>query len=262
MEATADAGGPAVAAQALTKRYGRRRGVQDVSFAVQHGEICALLGPNGAGKTTAMRLLVGLSRPDGGSARLLGRQSRLAADVLARVGVLIDGPAFVPHLSGLTNLKLLWRAGGREWPPPALDASLALAGLGSGIDRKVKGYSTGMRQRLALAQALMGDPDVLVLDEPANGLDPGEIRALREHLGRLARDGAAILISSHLLAEVEVLASHAVVIDGGVVAAAGPLDRLLGQGAAAQRLEDVFLALVSQGRERHDERMERPDGKG
>jgi ABC-type multidrug transport system ATPase subunit len=232
LKSTADAAGHAVAAQALTKRYGRRRGVQEVSFSVRHGEICALLGPNGAGKTTTMRLLVGLSRPDRGAARLLGQPSRLAADVLARVGVLIDGPAFVPHLSGLNNLRLLWRAGGRAWPPPALDGGLALAGLGPAIDRKVKAYSTGMRQRLALVQALMGDPEVLVLDEPANGLDPGEVRALREHLAGLAHDGAAILVSSHLVAEVEVLASHVVVIDGGAAVAAIPV--LAGLTTASQ----------------------------
>jgi len=181
----------ALEAHDLTKRYGNERGVAEVSFAVKPGEICALLGPNGAGKTTSMRMLVGLARPDRGSGSILGRPSHLAADVLARVGVLIDGPAFVPHLSGLRNLKLLWRAGGREWPPPALEASLALAGLGSAIDRKVKRYSMGMRQRLTLAQALMGAPNVLVLDEPANGLDPGEVRALRKHLAGLAAKGGS-----------------------------------------------------------------------
>jgi len=252
-----NAGTPAVAADGLTKHYGGRRGVDDVTFGVGRGEICALLGRNGAGKTTTMRMLVGLSRPDRGSARLLGEPSRPAAGVLARVGVLIDGPAFVPHLSGWRNLRLLWRAGGRDWPPPALEESLALAGLGGMIDRKVKSYSMGMRQRLALAQALMGRPDVLVLDEPVNGLDPGEVRAVREYLLARSADGAAILISSHLLAEVELLASHAVVVDHGSVVANGRLDQLLEEEAcdpdaglpgarAPRRLEDVFLALVAE----------------
>lgn len=231
-----------MAAQALTKRYGRQRGVADVSFAVDHGQVCALLGPNGAGKTTTMRMLVGLSRPDGGSARLLGQPSGLAADVLRQVGVLLDGPAFVPHLSGWRNLQLLWRAGGRVWPPPALEASLALAGLGPALKRKVKGYSMGMRQRLTLAQALMGAPQVLVLDEPANGLDPGEVRALRGHLAALADDGAAVLVSSHLLAEVELLASHVVVLDQGKVLISGPLDRLLGHGAYTFGVDNVPAA--------------------
>jgi ABC-type multidrug transport system ATPase subunit len=233
---------PAVQAEELTKRYGRRRGVDGVGFTVERGQICALLGPNGAGKTTTMRLLVGLCRADRGAARLLGAPSRLAAEVLARVGVLIDGPAFVPHLSGRRNLELLWRAGRRSWPPPALEAGLRLAGLGDALDRKVKSYSMGMRQRLMLAQALMGRPDVLVLDEPANGLDPGEVRALREHLSGLAADGVAVLISSHLLAEVELLSTHVVVMNEGAVVAAGRLEDLLGTGSYEFDVDDLAAA--------------------
>ncbi len=235
----------AVSAEALTKRYGSRRGVQDVSFVVGAGEVCALLGRNGAGKTTTMRLLVGLSRADRGRACLLGQPVALAAGVLARVGVMIDGPGFVPHLSGLSNLRLLWRAAGRTWPPPALESSLELAGLGVAIDRKVKSYSMGMRQRLMLVQALMSSPDVLVLDEPANGLDPAEVRALREHLAAMATAGAAILISSHLLAEVELLASHVVLLDDGAVRASGRLDELT--AGAEERLEDVFMQMTRSG---------------
>jgi ABC-type multidrug transport system ATPase subunit len=233
---------PAVEVRGLTKRYGRRRGVADVGFVVERGQICALLGPNGAGKTTTMRMLVGLSKPDHGVARLLGAPSGLAAGVLERVGVLIDGPAFVPHLSGRRNLALAWAAGGRSWPPPALAASLDLAGLGDALDRKVKGYSMGMRQRLMLAQALMGRPDVLILDEPANGLDPGEVRALRERLTALAAGGVAVLISSHLLAEVEMLSTHAVVMNEGTVITAGPLKDLLGAGAYEFEVDDVATA--------------------
>jgi ABC-2 type transport system ATP-binding protein len=229
---------PAILAEKLSKHYGRRRGVADVSIAVERGQICGLLGPNGAGKTTTMRLLVGLSRADSGVARLLGVPIRLASDVLARVGVLIDGPAFVPHLSGRRNLELLWRAGGRRWPPPALSASLELAGLGDDIDHRVKGYSMGMRQRLMLAQALMGEPDVLILDEPANGLDPGEVHTLREHLIRLAASGVAVLVSSHLLAEIELLATHVVVMNQGAVIAAGQLEELLGTGSYTFDVDD------------------------
>jgi ABC-type multidrug transport system ATPase subunit len=151
--------------------------------------------------------------------------------VLARVGVAIDGPGFVPHLSGRRNLELAWRAAGRGWPPPALKSSLDLAALGEALDRKVKGYSMGMRQRLMLAQALMGDPEVLILDEPANGLDPGEVRTFREHLSRLATGGAAILISSHLLAEIELLATHCMVMNEGAVITAGRLEDLVGTGS-------------------------------
>jgi len=222
---------PAVAARGLTKRYGKHRGVQDVTFVVAAGEICALLGPNGAGKTTTIRMLVGLSRPDHGSAELLGEPACLGAGVLERVGVVIDGPGLVPHLSGRRNLELLWKAAGRSWPPPALDAALQLAGLGAGLDRRVKSYSAGMRQRLMLAQALMSDPQVLILDEPANGLDPGEVRALRELLAQLAGDGVAVVISSHLLAEVEQLASHLVVLHKGTVITTGRLGEMLAGGA-------------------------------
>ncbi|HKD88316.1 MAG TPA: ABC transporter ATP-binding protein [Streptosporangiaceae bacterium] len=232
----------AVAAHGLSKSYGRRRAIKGVSFAVERGQICGLLGPNGAGKTTTMRVLVGLSRPDAGAARLLGEQSRLAAGVLARVGVAIDGPAFVPHLSGRRNLELAWRAGSRRWPPPALNGSLELAGLGAAVDQKVKGYSMGMRQRLMLAQALMGAPEVLILDEPANGLDPGEVRTLREHLRRLAAGGAAILISSHLLAEIELLATHCVVMNEGAVITAGSLEDLLGAGSYEFEVDDAHRA--------------------
>ena len=233
----------ALTACGLTKSYGHRRGIEQVTFEVEHGQICGLLGPNGAGKTTTMRVLVGLSRPDGGAARLLGEPSRLAAGVLARVGVAIDGPAFVPHLSGRRNLELAWRAGGRTWPPPALEESLELAGLGEALDtKKVKSYSMGMRQRLMLAQALMGGPEVLILDEPANGLDPGEVRTLREHLRRLAERGAAILISSHVLAEIELLATHVVVMNAGAVVTAGRLEDLLGTRRLQSQLQLLAVA--------------------
>lgn len=233
----------AVAAHGLTKSYGRRRAIEQVTFEVQRGQICGLLGPNGAGKTTTMRVLVGLSRPDSGTARLLGEPSRLAAGILTRVGVTIDGPAFVPHLSGRRNLELAWRAGGRRWPPPALEESLELAGLGAALDeKKVKSYSMGMRQRLMLAQALMGGPEVLILDEPANGLDPGEVRTLREHLMRLAGEGAAVLISSHVLAEIEQLATHAVVMNAGSVVTAGRLEDLLATGSYEFEVDDVARA--------------------
>ncbi|WP_433042883.1 ABC transporter ATP-binding protein [Dactylosporangium sp. CS-033363] len=225
---------------ALTKRYGGRTAVDELSFAVEPGQVCALLGPNGAGKTSTMRVLVGLSKPSAGRVGILGEPVGLGAAVLSRVGVLIDGPAFVPHRSGLANLRLLWSATRRAWPPPALDEALALAGLGEHLGRAVRRYSMGMRQRLALAQALMRDPEVLVLDEPANGLDPAEVRALREHLAARARCGGTVLVSSHQLAEVQQVATHAVVIDRGRLAAAGPLAELLG----GRSLEDVFLAIT------------------
>ncbi|HET7016726.1 MAG TPA: ABC transporter ATP-binding protein [Streptosporangiaceae bacterium] len=232
----------AVTAQGLSKSYGRHRAIEDVSFSVERGQICGLLGPNGAGKTTTMRVLVGLSRPDRGTAQLLGEPSKLAAPVLAKVGVAIDGPAFIPHLSGRRNLELAWRAGRRRWPPPALESSLELAGLGDALDRKVKGYSMGMRQRLMLAQALMGDPEVLILDEPANGLDPGEVRTLREYLRRLAESGTAVLISSHVLGEIELLATHCVVMNEGALITTGKLEDLLGTGSYEFEVDDAARA--------------------
>ena len=225
---------PAVQAAGLHKRYGRQHAVADVSFTVSRGEVCALLGPNGAGKTSTIRMLVGLSRPDRGCSRLLGEPVSLGAAVLGRVGVLIDGPAFVPHRTGMQNLRLLWSAARQSWPPPALGDALDLAGLGTSIDRKVKGYSMGMKQRLMLAQALMRAPSVLILDEPANGLDPAEVRALRDRLNDLARNGAAVLVSSHQLAEVQQLATHAVVLNHGRLIASRALADLLGDADAYQ----------------------------
>ncbi|MFI5911709.1 ABC transporter ATP-binding protein [Dactylosporangium sp. NPDC051541] len=226
--------------ESLSKRYGRHTAVDGLSFTVAPGQVCALLGPNGAGKTSTMRVLVGLSTPSAGRVAILGEPVGLGAAVLRRVGVLIDGPAFVPHLSGLTNLRLLWSATRRAWPPPALDEALTLAGLGAHLGRKVRKYSMGMRQRLTLAQALMRDPDVLILDEPANGLDPAEVRNLREHLAARAGRGGTVLVSSHQLAEVQQVATHAVVMDHGRLVTASPLAELL----AGRSLEDAFLAIT------------------
>jgi ABC-2 type transport system ATP-binding protein len=230
----------------LSKRYGRHQAVDQLTFAVNAGQICALLGPNGAGKTSTMRMLVGLSTPDTGTARIAGDPVSLGAPVLNHVGVLIDGPAFVPHLTGTRNLKLLWAAARQTWPPPGLHDALDLAGLGTAIDRKVKSYSMGMKQRLMLAQALMRVPDVLILDEPANGLDPAEVRALREHLAALARAGATVLISSHQLAEVQQLATHIVVMNRGQLITAGPLDDVLGATTGTYRIQpdDLDRALA------------------
>jgi ABC-type multidrug transport system ATPase subunit len=237
---------PMIEADTLSKSYGRHPAVDRLTFTVQTGRICALLGPNGAGKTSTMRMLVGLSTPDSGNARIAGSRVSLGAPVLHRVGVLIDGPAFVPHLTGTANLRMLWAASRRAWPPPALDDALDLAGLGAAVDRKVKGYSMGMRQRLTLAAALMRQPDVLILDEPANGLDPAEVRALRQHLADRAANGSTVLISSHLLAEVQLLATDIVVMNHGRLVTSGRLDDLVG---ADQSLEDAYLAMT-QGTDR------------
>jgi ABC-2 type transport system ATP-binding protein len=218
----------------LSKHFGGVKAVTDLSFTVDRGQVCGLLGPNGAGKTTTVRMMVGLIRPDAGSTSLLGEPMRPGSPVLRRVGLLVEKPAFVPYLSGMRNLRLHWCAGGDAWPPPALDEALDLADLGTAIDRKVKGYSQGMRQRLGLAQALMNRPELLVLDEPTNGLDPAETRRIRVALGDISARGTTVLLSSHLLAEVEQVCSHALVIDHGSLVAAGTVADLVGSSQAVE----------------------------
>jgi len=223
-----------IEADHLSKHFGGVQAVTDLSFTVDHGEVCGLLGPNGAGKTTTVRMMVGLIRPDAGSASLFGEPMHPGSPILRRVGLLVEKPAFVPYLSGMRNLRLHWCAGGDPWPPPALDEALDLADLGDAIHRKVKGYSQGMRQRLGLAQALMNRPELLVLDEPTNGLDPAETRRIRVALGQISARGTTVLLSSHLLAEVEQVCSHALVIDHGSLVAAGTVADLVGSSSAVE----------------------------
>jgi ABC-2 type transport system ATP-binding protein len=225
----------------LSKRFrGGVLAVDDLSFQVQPGQVCGLLGPNGAGKTTCLRVLLGLVYPTAGEARLLGEVVRPGTPVLRRVGALIESAAFVPHLSGILNLRLWWEAGGERFADADLEGALAIAGLGDAIDRKVKTYSQGMRQRLGLARVLLGRPDVLVLDEPTNGLDPGEMREVRQLVRRVAEAGATVLFSSHLLAEVEQICTHAVVMDKGRLVAAGSVTDLVGAaGSVYLEVDDV-----------------------
>jgi ABC-2 type transport system ATP-binding protein len=221
---------PAIEAVGLSKRFGDVHAVQDLSFVVEPGQVCGLLGPNGAGKTTTVRMLVGLIRANEGQARLLGEDIRPSAPVLRRVGLLVEKPAFVPYLSGMRNLQLHWAAGRDPWPPSGLDDAIDLANLGSAIDRKVNGYSQGMRQRLGIAQAVMHRPELLVLDEPTNGMDPAETRRMRVGLAELSSRGATVLLSSHLLAEVEQVCSHVLVVDHGTLVAAGTVEDIIGTG--------------------------------
>jgi ABC-type multidrug transport system ATPase subunit len=220
----------AVEAAGLSKHFGEVHAVRDLTFTVEPGQVCGLLGPNGAGKTTTVRMLVGLTRANQGRARLLGEDVHPSAPVLRRVGLLVEKPAFVPYLSGMTNLRLHWTAGGDSWPPPGLDDALELANLGSAMHRKVKGYSQGMRQRLGIAQAVMHRPELLVLDEPTNGMDPAETRRMRVGLAELSSRGATVLLSSHLLAEVEQVCSHVLVVDNGTLVASGTVAEIIGAG--------------------------------
>ncbi|MFF4210909.1 alpha/beta fold hydrolase [Streptomyces sp. NPDC001796] len=217
----------------LSKRYAKsadRYAVRDLSFRVEKGQVLGLLGPNGAGKTTTLRMLMGLIRPDGGEIRVFGHAVRPGAPVLSRVGAFVEGAGFLPHLSGRENLELYWRATGRPAEDAHLDEALEIAGLGDALERAVRTYSQGMRQRLAIAQAMLGLPDLLILDEPTNGLDPPQIREMRQVMIRYAAGGRTVIVSSHLLAEVEQSCTHLVVMDRGRLLQAGPVKEIIGSG--------------------------------
>ncbi|MGW7263024.1 alpha/beta fold hydrolase [Streptomyces sp. NPDC054842] len=217
----------------LSKRYAKsadRYAVRDLSFRVDKGQILGLLGPNGAGKTTTLRMLMGLITPDDGGIRVFGHAIRPGAPVLSRVGAFVEGAGFLPHLSGRENLELYWQATGRPPEDSHLDEALEIAGLGDALARAVRTYSQGMRQRLAIAQAMLGLPDLLILDEPTNGLDPPQIREMREVMIRYAAAGRTVIVSSHLLAEVEQTCTHLVVMDRGRLVQAGPVSEIIGSG--------------------------------
>jgi len=217
----------------LTKRYGDGQlAVDDLSLRVERGQILGLLGPNGAGKTTTLRALMGLLHPDTGTITIFGRRVHAGSAALSRLGSFVEGPGFLPHLSGRDNLGLYWRATGRPDDGAHLAEVLEVAGLGAAIDRKVRSYSRGMRQRLAIAQAMLGLPDLLVLDEPMNGLDPPQIREMRDVLLRYAADGRTVILSSHLLGEVEQTCTHVVVMNEGRRLAAGPVGEIIGESGA------------------------------
>ncbi|QLJ00326.1 CocE/NonD family hydrolase [Streptomyces sp. NEAU-sy36] len=219
--------------EGLSKRYAGsadRYAVRELSFRVERGQVLGLLGPNGAGKTTTLRMLMGLITPDDGEIRVFGHAVRPGAKVLSRVGAFVEGAGFLPHLSGRENLELYWRATGRPEQDAHLDEALEIAGLGDALARAVRTYSQGMRQRLAIAQAMLGLPDLLILDEPTNGLDPPQIREMREVMIRYAAGGRTVIVSSHLLSEVEQSCTHLVVMDRGRLVQAGPVREIIGSG--------------------------------
>lgn len=235
---------PAVWCSGLRKRYGKRSAVDEVSLEVRRGQVVGLLGPNGAGKTTMMRVLVGLVRGDAGAVHVLGHRVTPGAAVLARVGALIEGPGALPHLTGRQNLHAAWAATGRPVEEAHVEEVLAVAALGAAADKPVRSYSQGMRQRLGIAQAMLGRPELLLLDEPLNGLDPPQIRALRDVLRAYAASGRTVVVSSHLLSEVQQTCSHVVVLHRGRVVLAGAVEELL---AGRRQLEEVFMELVGEG---------------
>ncbi len=228
----------------LAKRYpGGITAVDDLSFRVEHGQVLGLLGPNGAGKTTVLRMLMGLIRPTSGELRAFGHRVAAGSPVLSRIGSFVEGPGFLPHLSGAANLRLYWAATGRPAEDAGIEEAWEIAGLGHAVHRRVATYSQGMRQRLAIAQAMLGKPDLLVLDEPTNGLDPPQIHAMRDVLRSYAADGRTVLVSSHLLAEVEQTCSHVVVMHRGRLVAAGTVAEIVaGTGTVSFTVNDPAQA--------------------
>jgi ABC-2 type transport system ATP-binding protein len=227
--------------QNITKRLGGRTVVDDVSFRVEPGTITGFLGPNGAGKTTTLRMLTGLSAPDGGRALVLGGSYLELANPGRRVGVLLDASAQHDGRRGREALAVSAQLIGVD--PDRIDGLLDLVGLDNSAARKrVRAYSLGMRQRLGIAHALLGDPEVLILDEPANGLDPPGMRWMRELLRDFADRGGTVLLSSHLLHEVEALADRLVIIDLGRIVAQGSRAELLaGRGTLVRADDEVAL---------------------
>lgn len=238
-----------ITATGLTKSYGSARVVDDVSFTCEPGTITGFLGPNGAGKSTTLRLLTGLSRPDAGSSTLAGRPYSELPNPPSTVGILLDPTAMHPGRSGWRTLALAARIVGA--PMSRVDEVLRTVGLSDdAAGKRVGSYSLGMRQRLGIGLALLGDPEILLLDEPANGLDPEGIAWMRSLLHSFAERGGTVLLSSHLLAEVEATVDRLVVIGGGRIVARGSLEELLSRsGVVAGATDTAALqrALESNG---------------
>jgi ABC-2 type transport system ATP-binding protein len=239
---------PPVEARGLTKRYGSTTAVDDLSFTVPRGRITGFLGPNGAGKTTTLRMLLGLVYPNGGEALVEGVRYASLTDPAHRVGAVLEAEGFHPGRSGRNHLRLLATAAGL--PSARVDEVLAEVELTDAAKRRVETYSLGMRQRLSVAAALLGSPRLLVLDEPANGLDPEGIRWLRDFLRSFAGSGGTVLISSHVLAEIAQIADEVVIIHHGRLAAHEPLGALTARASGgtlvrspdAERLRERLAA--------------------
>jgi ABC-2 type transport system ATP-binding protein len=232
-------GGPAVSVRDLSKRYGDVIAVDGITFTLERGTITGFLGPNGAGKTTTLRLLLGLAEPTSGEALVFGRRYRELGDPARMVGAVLESGDFDPGRSGRNHLRTLALAIGI--PDRRVEELLELVELVRAAGRPVKTYSLGMRQRLGLAAALLGDPELLLLDEPANGLDPAGVHWLRGFLHRLVADGRTVLVSSHVLAEVAQTVQRAMIISGGRLAGILELDAL---EDGARSLEDAYLELT------------------
>jgi ABC-2 type transport system ATP-binding protein len=247
--ASNETGSPAIVARGLTKQFGDVAAVRDLSFAVRPGGVTGFLGPNGAGKSTTLRMLVGLVRPTAGEATVLGMPYSSLDHPMRAVGTVLETQSFHPLRSGRNHLRVLAAASGI--PPVRVDEVLEQVGLKDVVGRKAGKYSLGMRQRLGLAGALLGDPQVLILDEPANGLDPQGIRWLREFLRGFASGGKAVLVSSHLLAEMAQMADEVIVIHRGRMIRQGSIDDLTNGGSllrvASPQADRLANALESDG---------------
>ena len=228
---------PVLVTHGLTKRYGARLAVNDLSVEVPHGVVAGFIGPNGAGKTTTMAMLLGLVAPSAGAANVLGASLDDPASYLGRVGALIETPAFWPGLTAIENLRVLATLAGHD--PDQIPELLDQVGLGSRGGDRFGEYSLGMKQRLGIAAALLGDPELLVLDEPTNGLDPAGINEIRQFILELAEGDRTILVSSHLLSELEHIADWLLVINDGSLLYQGPADSFL-------RRVPTVIALVPQ----------------
>jgi ABC-2 type transport system ATP-binding protein len=226
----------------LTKSYGRRVVVDDLSFELAAGRITGFVGPNGAGKSTTMRMMVGLARPDAGTVTYAGSNYTDLRDPARTVGVVLDARAMHPGRSARNHLRAMTAIS--ALPEARVDEVLHLVGLDGAADQRVGGFSLGMRQRLAIAGALLGDPEVLMLDEPANGLDPDGIRWLRTMLTAFAERGGTVFVSSHFIAELGNFAHDLVVVGNGRLITAEPLVETLDRDPS-QSLEDILLDLTS-----------------
>jgi len=241
----------AIEINGVSKRFGSVQAVSNLSFEVDSGRVTGFLGPNGAGKSTTLRMLLGLVHSDGGTATFDGRRFEELPHPSAAVGAVLEDASFHPGRTGRNHLRILAAAGGH--PPSRVNEVLKQVGLETAGNRRVKGYSMGMSQRLAIAAALLGDPEVLILDEPANGLDPPGIRWMRDLLRSEAGRGRAVLVSSHLLSEVAQSVDDIVVISHGELRASGPLDGVIGEaegGGTRVRAEDreaLAAALAASG---------------
>jgi ABC-2 type transport system ATP-binding protein len=246
--------GIALRTEGLTRRFGSQIAVNEVALEVPHGAVYGFLGPNGCGKTTTIRMLLGLLAADGGTIEVLGREMpRWAGRVLPRVGALIEGPAFHPYISGADNLRRLDVSDATANPATSrarISDALSRVGLTAAAGKKYRNYSLGMKQRLGLAAALLQPRDLLILDEPTNGLDPQGTREVRHLIRELASDGTTVLVSSHLLSEIEQMATHVGIMSAGRLLKQGPLADVLADGTAVVRVDspDVDVARATMAR--------------